>query len=89
MVKPDELSKVLSRALRHEPWLYELELDDEGWASLDAVLGALREERADWRGLSRANVEHMIESSSKRRHEVVGDSHSSPVRAQPAGEAST
>ena len=26
-----ELSKTISHALRHEPWLYELELDDEGW----------------------------------------------------------
>ena len=73
MVKLDELSKILSHALRHEPWLYELELDDEGWASLDAVLGALRVERAEWGDLSRADVEHMIESSSKRRHEIVGD----------------
>ncbi len=73
MVKLDELSKVLSHALRHEPWLYELELDDEGWASVDAVLGALREERAEWGDLSRADVERMVESSSKRRHEIVGD----------------
>lgn len=67
------LSKTLSHALRHEPWLYELELDDEGWAPLDAVLGALRAERAEWRDLSRADVERMIESSSKRRHEIMGD----------------
>ena len=69
-VRHDELSKVLSHALRHEPWLYELELDDEGWASFEAVLGALREERAEWRDLSRADVERVIESSSKRRHEL-------------------
>src|SRR5688572_21548763 len=36
-----EVSKALSHARRHDPWLYELELDDEGWASLDAVPGAL------------------------------------------------
>jgi putative RNA 2'-phosphotransferase len=72
-VRNDELSKVLSHALRHEPWLYELELDDEGWASLDAVLGALRGERAEWGDLSRADVERMIEGSAKRRHEIVGD----------------
>lgn len=64
---------MLSHALRHEPWLYELELDDEGWTSLDAVLGALREEWAECRNLSRTDVKRMIESSSKRRHEVVGD----------------
>jgi putative RNA 2'-phosphotransferase len=72
-MRDDELSKVLSHALRHEPWLYELELDDDGWASLDAVLGALREERAEWQDLSRADVQRMIESSSKRRHEVLGN----------------
>ncbi len=68
-----ELSKVLSHALRHEPWLYELELDDEGFTSLDAVLAALRAERAEWRELARADVERMIGSSSKRRHEIVGE----------------
>jgi putative RNA 2'-phosphotransferase len=73
VVKLDDLSKVLSHALRHEPWLYELELDDEGWASLDAVLAALREERTEWGELSRVEVERMIESSSKRRHEIMGD----------------
>lgn len=72
-MRNDELSKGLSHALRHEPWLYELELDDEGWASLEDVLRALREEREEWRDLSRADVERMIELSSKRRHEVVGD----------------
>ncbi len=64
---------MLSHALRHEPWLYELELHDEGWASLDAVLSILREERAERRDLSRGDVEGTIESSSKRRHEVVAD----------------
>ncbi len=72
-MRNDELSKVLSHALRHEPWLYELELDDDGWAPLAAVLWALREQRAEWRDLSRADVERMIESSSKRRHEIAGD----------------
>ena len=68
----NELSKAISHALRHEPWLYELELDEEGWVSLSALISALRQERAEWRDLSEADVERMIESSSKRRHEVVG-----------------
>lgn len=68
----NEVSKVLSHALRHEPWLYELELDEEGWASLDDVLRALRQEREEWRDLSTADVARMIDSASKRRHEIVG-----------------
>ncbi len=68
-----DISKALSHALRHEPWLYELELDDEGWAPLDAVVAALRDEREEWRGLLRADVERVIETSSKRRHEISGE----------------
>jgi len=72
-VNDTELSKVLSHALRHEPWLYELELDDEGWAPLCAVLEVLREQREEWRELSRIDVERMIERASKRRHEIDGE----------------
>jgi putative RNA 2'-phosphotransferase len=72
VVKLDALSKAISHALRHEPWLYEVELDDEGWVDLDALLAALRERQEEWRDLSRMDVERMIESSSKRRHEVSG-----------------
>ena len=30
-IDPVALSRVVSHALRHEPWLYELELDEDGW----------------------------------------------------------
>jgi len=33
----DELSRIVSHALRHEPWVYELELDEEGWVQMDAL----------------------------------------------------
>jgi putative RNA 2'-phosphotransferase len=68
----EDLSKAISHALRHEPWIYELELDDEGWASLDALLAALRERGDEWQQLTREDVERMIASSAKRRHELVG-----------------
>lgn len=34
-VSPERLSRLVSHALRHEPWIYELELDDEGWVPID------------------------------------------------------
>jgi putative RNA 2'-phosphotransferase len=64
------LSRAVSHALRHEPWLYELELDEEGWASVESILAALRKERPEWADLSEADLTSMIEGSSKRRHEV-------------------
>lgn len=64
------LSKTLSHALRHEPWLYELELDDEGWVSIESVLAALRGERTEWNDLTEAGLVGMIAASSKRRHEI-------------------
>ena len=46
-----QISRVVSHALRHEPWVYELELDDEGWTDVESLLAALRAESAAWGGL--------------------------------------
>ena len=64
------LSKTISHALRHEPWLYELELDDEGWVSIELLLASLRREREEWFNLSKADLIKMIASSNKKRHEI-------------------
>lgn len=64
------LSRIVSHALRHEPWLYELELDDAGWVSVDALLAALRAKKPAWTGLSQADLSRMIEQSEKKRHEL-------------------
>jgi hypothetical protein len=66
-----ELSRAVTHALRHEPRLYELELDDEGWTPVDALAGALSVEPR-WRDLSRAQLEAMIERADKQRHEIDG-----------------
>ena len=38
-----ELSKEISYALRHVPWEYELELDEEGFVPISQLLDALNE----------------------------------------------
>ena len=68
-----DLSRAVSHALRHEPWLYELELDEEGWAPVDQLLVALREKGGDWDSVDRAALEGMLASATKRRHELDGD----------------
>lgn len=67
------LSKTISHALRHEPWLYELELDAEGWTSLDTLIAALQNKGGCSETVTRQQIEEMIATSEKVRHEVRGD----------------
>jgi putative RNA 2'-phosphotransferase len=67
------LSKALARILRHKPWLYELELDDEGWTSLAALLEGLHGHRQEWQNLTVADIEEVIATSTKRRYEIQGE----------------
>lgn len=88
---PSEISRLVSRLLRHEPWLYELELDDEGWVPMDALLAAIRRAEPGWSEIDRSLLWVVLSGSSKRRHEIVGDhvralyGHSMPgrLRKQP------
>lgn len=80
------LSRAVSHALRHEPWLYELELDAEGWADLDQLLRALQQNGGAWSELRHHHIVEMIERSEKKRHQLAGGriramyGHSVPVR---------
>ena len=67
------LRRAGSPALRHEPGLYELERDDAGWAPVDVLLAALREQGPQWSHVDRDAVAEMIKTSAKRRHELDGD----------------
>lgn len=63
---------MISHALRHEPWLYELELDEEGWVTVEQLLDSLRLENESWKTINQADIRKMIQLSTKRRHEVCG-----------------
>ena len=65
-----DLSRFVSHALRHEPWLYELELDAEGWVPTSALIVALRDEKPAWSELTETDLECMIAASKKKRHEL-------------------
>jgi putative RNA 2'-phosphotransferase len=65
-----QLSKLISHALRHEPWLYELELDNEGWVSVEELLLVLQASRKEWASLREVDLREMIKQSSKKRHEL-------------------
>ena len=63
------LSKEISYALRHAPWEYELEMEEEGWVSLEQLLEALRREEK-WKDVCQADLQKIIEISEKKRFEI-------------------
>jgi putative RNA 2'-phosphotransferase len=65
-----DLSRTISHALRHDPWLYELELDEAGWVPVDALLAALRAEKPAWEGLSESDLVQMMAEAEKQRFEM-------------------
>ena len=69
MNKLDELSKEISYALRHAPWEYELEMDEEGWVPIEQLLDSLHKEEK-WENICEADLGKMIEKSEKKRHEI-------------------
>jgi putative RNA 2'-phosphotransferase len=82
----ERVSKVVAHALRHEPWLYELELDGEGWVPVAELLDALRAKGGPWARLDTDDIAAMVASSPKRRYQLDGDriralyGHSVPAR---------
>ena len=70
MKKLEKLSKEISYALRHAPWEYELEMDEEGWVPVEQLLDALHRTEK-WSNISEADLNEMIETSEKKRHELA------------------
>lgn len=72
MDKLTALSKEISYALRHAPWEYELEMDAEGWVSMEQLLDALH--RSDkWRDVLQDDIAFMIHQSEKKRFEICNE----------------
>ena len=67
-----KLSKEISYALRHAPREYGLELDDEGWVSIEQLVDALNNV-PKWKELMHEDIREMICKSSKKRHEICGN----------------
>lgn len=85
MNKLEELSKEISYALRHAPWEYKLEMNEEGWVPVEQLLDALHRTEK-WSSICEADLNEMIEKSEKKRHELAGGKirafygHSMPIK---------
>lgn len=65
----EDLSKEISYALRHAPWEYELEMDEEGWVPIEQLLDSLHK-AGKWNSICAKDLSMMIEKSEKKRHEI-------------------
>ncbi|PCS03381.1 hypothetical protein RU86_GL001815 [Lactococcus piscium] len=66
------MSKAASYALRHAPWEYELELDENGWVPIDQLLQAFHK-ASEWQNVEFNDLKVMIDKSEKKRHEIKED----------------
>ncbi len=83
-----KLSKEVSYALRHAPWEYELELDEDGFVPIEQLLHSLNSLNEYGREVTKEDLEYIISHSDKRRHEIVNDKiralygHSIPIKIE-------
>lgn len=64
-----KLSKEVSYTLRHAPWEYELELDENGWVETAQLIDSLND-RTEWKQVSEKDLRTMINCSDKKRFEL-------------------
>ncbi len=64
------LSRTISHALRHEPWVYELELDEEGWTDAQILLNTLQAMRPEWKDINVDDLITLNNSAGKKRFEI-------------------
>jgi putative RNA 2'-phosphotransferase len=61
----------LSFVLRHHPEQYDLELDEEGFTSLNDLMEALKNTRHSWAEIK--DIEKIISEGERKRFEIRGD----------------
>ena len=68
-----KLSKEVSYALRHAPWEYELEPDENGFVPIVQLLHSLNSSNEYDKEITKEDLEYIISHSDKKRHEIVGN----------------
>jgi putative RNA 2'-phosphotransferase len=66
----NEISKFLSYVLRHEPQAISLQLDSEGWASIESLIAGAAKD--GW-ALDNSVIHKVVSSSTKKRFSISDD----------------
>ena len=74
--------RTLSYALRHEPWKFGIDLNEEGFTSLDALVQSLCKRRKVYREMAPETLMQAICELDSERFEVRGPSNELEIRAR-------
>ncbi|MCU6480505.1 RNA 2'-phosphotransferase [Arthrobacter sp. A2-55] len=65
------VSKTLARALRHEPELLGVALDEHGWAPMDELVDGLRLFDPAWAAVDASHLPALVDTAAKQRFEIA------------------
>lgn len=72
MMKCASFNKVVSQALRHQPWAYGLELEDNGWVRVDQLMEGIAEAHRELSGLTAVDLFSMMQQpANQQRHQLL------------------
>ncbi|MDK2853258.1 MAG: putative 2-phosphotransferase, partial [Thermococcaceae archaeon] len=65
-----KISKLMSYILRHAPWEFGVEVDEEGFASIEEVVRAVKK---SYPWVKKEHILWIVENDPKGRFEIRGD----------------
>lgn len=68
------LIRAVSKALKHQPELFGVQLDEDGWTSLTGLVEALQRHRTDWTNLSVETLATILTRFEPHRFTIDGSS---------------
>jgi len=68
-----KLSKEISYALRHAPWEYELEMDEDGFVLIEQLLSEINLSNEYGKKITKDDLLYINNNSEKKRWEIIDD----------------
>lgn len=72
LMSTNNLSKLVSYALRHRPEEFNLTPDSQGWVDLDDLVRGIKNYSADYSNVTIEDLHQMVETAHKKRHQIQG-----------------
>ncbi|QUH21898.1 RNA 2'-phosphotransferase [Alkaliphilus sp. B6464] len=68
-----DLSKKISYVLRHHPEKFGLQLDEDGWVSVKALLTSIKNYDKKWQHITIEDIRFIVDTDDKKRYELLDE----------------